>query len=68
MSTLHANFLLCGDGASAADVSALIEAVRARVLAVSGVALQEEIVRVPFARLPAAARAGAGAGASRAEE
>ena len=48
MSQQHANFLLAKPGASAADIAALIEAVQARVLAATGVALQEEIVRVPF--------------------
>jgi len=45
-STLHANFLLNTGGASAADLEALGEDVRARVLAQSGVTLDWEIQRI----------------------
>lgn len=46
VSEKHCNFLLNTGGATAADIEALGEAVRARVLAHSGVALEWEIKRV----------------------
>ncbi|WP_254453424.1 UDP-N-acetylmuramate dehydrogenase [Siccirubricoccus sp. G192] len=45
----HCNFLLNAGGATAADLEALGEAVRARVLAHSGVALEWEIKRIGLA-------------------
>ena len=45
-SALHANFLLNTGGATAADLEALGEDVRARVLAQSGVTLEWEIQRI----------------------
>lgn len=50
VSEKHCNFLLNLDGASAADIEALGEEVRARVLAHSGIALQWEIRRIGRAR------------------
>lgn len=57
VSDKHCNFLINTGGASAADVEALGEAVRARVLAHSGIALEWEIQRLgrPLAGLEAAA-------------
>jgi UDP-N-acetylmuramate dehydrogenase len=46
VSTLHTNFLLNTGGASAAELEALGEEVRARVLAHSGVLLEWEIKRI----------------------
>lgn len=46
MSELHCNFMLNTGGATAADLEALGEEVRARVKAQSGVALQWEIKRI----------------------
>jgi UDP-N-acetylmuramate dehydrogenase len=46
VSEKHCNFLINEGGASAAEIEALGEAVRARVLAQSGVALQWEIRRI----------------------
>ena len=46
VSDKHCNFLLNLGGASAADIEALGEAVRARVLAHSGIALEWEIRRI----------------------
>jgi UDP-N-acetylmuramate dehydrogenase len=46
VSTKHCNFLLNTGGATAADLEALGEEVRARVLAHSGVALEWEIRRI----------------------
>jgi UDP-N-acetylmuramate dehydrogenase len=43
VSTLHANFFIAGDGATSQDVYDLVRAVKAKVLAVSGVELHEEI-------------------------
>jgi len=50
VSEKHCNFLLNLGGASAADIEALGEEVRARVLAHSGIALQWEIRRIGRAR------------------
>lgn len=46
VSEKHCNFLINTGGATAADLEALGEAVRARVLALSGVALEWEIRRI----------------------
>ena len=46
VSDKHCNFLLNLGGASAADIEALVEQVRARVLAHSGIALEWEIRRI----------------------
>jgi UDP-N-acetylmuramate dehydrogenase len=46
VSELHANFLLNTGGATAADIEALGEAVRARVKAATGVELEWEIRRI----------------------
>lgn len=46
VSELHCNFLINRGGATAADLEALGEAVRARVLESSGVALEWEILRL----------------------
>jgi UDP-N-acetylmuramate dehydrogenase len=43
VSTKHANFIVAGPGASAADVQSLIEQIRDRVAAHSGVALEPEV-------------------------
>jgi UDP-N-acetylmuramate dehydrogenase len=43
VSTKHANFVIAGPGARAADVVALIDAVRARVAAMFGVELEPEV-------------------------
>jgi UDP-N-acetylmuramate dehydrogenase len=55
VSTKHANFIINDDGASAADIEALIEHVRKTVLGRSGVALELEvrIVGEPATRLGA---------------
>ena len=50
VSEKHTNFLLNLGGASSADIEALGEAVRARVLAQSGVALEWEIQRIGVAK------------------
>ncbi len=46
VSTMHCNFLINRGGASAADLEALGEEVRRRVLETSGVALEWEIKRI----------------------
>ena len=46
MSPKHSNFLVNAGGATAADLEGLGEAVRAKVLAQSGISLQWEIMRV----------------------
>jgi UDP-N-acetylmuramate dehydrogenase len=46
VSALHSNFLISLDGASAADIEALGETVRARVKAHSGIELEWEIKRI----------------------
>jgi len=46
VSEKHCNFLLNTGGATAAEIEALGEVVRARVLADSGVALEWEIRRI----------------------
>ena len=43
MSAKHANFIVAGTGATAANVLELIQAVRERVLAHSGVMLEPEV-------------------------
>lgn len=45
VSTTHANFIVTGPGARAADVEALIELVITRVAAQSGITLRAEVVR-----------------------
>ena len=57
VSPLHCNFLVAHAGATAADVEALGEEVRRRVLESAGVALEWEIKRVGLAR-PADREAG----------
>jgi UDP-N-acetylmuramate dehydrogenase len=54
VSEKHCNFLLNTGGATAADLEALGEQVRARVLAGSGVALEWEIRRIGLGADPAA--------------
>ena len=49
VSELHCNFLINRGGASAADLEALGETVRERVLEASGVTLEWEILRVGVA-------------------
>ena len=49
VSEKHANFIQAADGGSAADVRAVIEAVRARVAAETGVLLRSEVRLVGFA-------------------
>ena len=70
VSTKHANFFQADAGASADDVRALVELVRARVVARTGVALEPELRMVGFetetetaAETGRTAQAGAGAGA-----
>jgi UDP-N-acetylmuramate dehydrogenase len=46
VSTMHCNFLINDQGATAEDVETLGETVRARVLATSGISLQWEIIRL----------------------
>jgi UDP-N-acetylmuramate dehydrogenase len=46
VSELHSNFLISGDGASAADIETLGETVRQRVKAHSGIDLEWEIKRI----------------------
>ncbi|HXH28167.1 MAG TPA: UDP-N-acetylenolpyruvoylglucosamine reductase, partial [Candidatus Polarisedimenticolia bacterium] len=41
----HANFIINRGGATCAEVSALIDAVREAVLAATGVTLEAEVVR-----------------------
>lgn len=48
VSDKHANFIQAADGGSAADVRAVMEAVRARVQAVRGILLRSEIRLVGF--------------------
>jgi UDP-N-acetylmuramate dehydrogenase len=48
VSEKHANFIQAGDGGRAADVRAVIEAVRERVAAASGYALRSEVRLVGF--------------------
>jgi UDP-N-acetylmuramate dehydrogenase len=48
VSEKHANFVQAGDGGQAADVRAVIEAVRERVAAASGYALRSEVRLVGF--------------------
>ena len=48
VSEKHANFIQAADGGSAADVRAVIEAVRARVAAETGVVLRSEVRLVGF--------------------
>jgi UDP-N-acetylmuramate dehydrogenase len=43
VSAKHANFIVAGTGATATDVLELIQAVRERVLAQSGVLLEPEV-------------------------
>lgn len=50
MSEKHANFLVAEDGATAADIEALGELVRARVKATSGIELDWEVKRVGVLR------------------
>ena len=50
VSTMHCNFLINRGGATAADIEALGEEVRRRVMAASGVELEWEIKRVGEAR------------------
>jgi UDP-N-acetylmuramate dehydrogenase len=52
MSPLHANFMINASGASAAELEALGESVRADVLAKSGVELEWEIKRIGRAAGP----------------
>jgi UDP-N-acetylmuramate dehydrogenase len=49
VSELHSNFLISGDGATAADIETLGETVRARVKAHSGIELEWEIKRIGIA-------------------
>jgi UDP-N-acetylmuramate dehydrogenase len=46
MSEQHCNFMINADGATAADLEALGETVRARVLETQGVELQWEVRRI----------------------
>ena len=48
VSTKHANFIQADDGAAAGDVRAVIETVRSRVLAGTGIALRSEVRMVGF--------------------
>jgi UDP-N-acetylmuramate dehydrogenase len=45
VSSLHANFIVTGAGATASDVAALIDEIRGEVLAHAGVELRAEVVR-----------------------
>lgn len=55
VSTLHANFIVTRPGATASDVAALIDLVRARVVEATGVRLHPEVVRLgDFRRAEAA--------------
>ena len=54
VSDKHCNFLINTGGASAADLEALGETVRARVLAQSGIRLEWEIKRLGRAPTPPA--------------
>lgn len=53
VSDKHANFIQATEGGRAADVQAVIEAVRARVLAERGILLRSEIRLVGFPETPA---------------
>ncbi|TDH60711.1 UDP-N-acetylmuramate dehydrogenase [Dankookia rubra] len=64
VSEKHCNFLLNTGGATAAELEALGEAVRARVLARSGVALEWEIRRIGVAAPAAPAQAAGPSGAA----
>lgn len=57
VSQKHANFIQAGDGATAADVKAVIEQVRERVAAETGFELHSEVCLVGFAELDAAPEA-----------
>ena len=50
MSKKHANFLIAHDGATAADIEGLGEAVRAKVKAHSGIELDWEVKRIGVAK------------------
>ena len=54
VSDKHANFIQAGDGATAADVKAVIEQVRERVAAETGYELRSEVRLVGFAEVGAA--------------
>ena len=54
VSDKHANFIQAGDGATAADVKAVIEQVRERVAAETGYELHSEVRLVGFAEVGAA--------------
>ena len=54
MSDKHANFIQAGDGATAADVKAVIDQVRERVAADTGFELRSEVRLVGFAVVGAA--------------
>ncbi len=56
VSTLHCNFLINTGAASAADLEALGEEVRRRVMETSGVALEWEIKRIGVPSTPGEAR------------
>jgi UDP-N-acetylmuramate dehydrogenase len=43
VSTKHANFIVAGPGASAADIRALIDEIRDRVAAATGIVLEPEV-------------------------
>ncbi|MEI2705845.1 MAG: hypothetical protein V9E89_11435 [Ilumatobacteraceae bacterium] len=58
VSDKHANFIQAGDGASAADVRAVIEQVREIVHRESGVLLRSEVRLVGFDDVPADDAAG----------
>ena len=49
VSEKHANFIQASEGGSAADVRAVIEAVRARVAEATGIVLRSEVRLVGFA-------------------
>jgi UDP-N-acetylmuramate dehydrogenase len=52
VSDKHANFIQADEGGSAADVRAVMEAVRSRVLAERGIALRSEVRLVGFETAP----------------
>jgi len=54
VSEKHANFIQAGDGATATDVKAVIDAVRERVARETGYELRSEICLIGFADQPAA--------------
>jgi len=59
VSTVHANFIVTSDGASASDVVRLIALVQDRVLEHSGITLTPEVVRPQPQALPGASAGGA---------